>query len=182
MNVELMILRTHAPFGLRRRERAGIITQPMSVVVHERGNRSLDETDVRILRLLEGNGRATYEEMARIVNLSANAVRGRVQGLIRRGVIRGIHADVDWSGLGPAIEALIDIRLRPGANDEAFEAAAIAIPGAVLLEHLAGSTHYQLRVAVATTEAVDEVIRRLKADTRVASTNTKIVTRAVRAG
>jgi hypothetical protein len=55
------------------------------------------------------------------------------------------------------------------------------MPGAVLLEHLAGPTHYQLRVAVAITEAVDEVIRRLKEELRVESTNTKIVTRAVRA-
>jgi predicted ArsR family transcriptional regulator len=47
------------------------------------GNRSLDETDVRILRLLEANGRASYEEIARYVHLSANAVRGRVQALTR---------------------------------------------------------------------------------------------------
>ncbi|MGH2823218.1 MAG: Lrp/AsnC family transcriptional regulator, partial [Thermoleophilaceae bacterium] len=141
----------------------------------------LDETDVRILRMLEANGRATYEEMARLVNLSANAVRGRVQALTRRRVIRGIHADVNWAGGDPKLAALIDIRLRSGANDAAFERAAIAIPGAVLLEHLAGPTHYQLRVAVGTTEALDEVIRQLKQELRVESTNTKIVTRAVRA-
>jgi Lrp/AsnC family leucine-responsive transcriptional regulator len=145
------------------------------------GNRGLDETDVRILHILEANGRASYEEMARLVNLSANAVRGRVQTLIRRRVIRGIYADIDWTGGGPKIEALIDVRLRPGANDAAFEEAATAIPGAVLLEHLAGPTHYQLRVAVATTETIDEVIRQLKEELRVESTNTKIVTRAVRA-
>jgi Lrp/AsnC family leucine-responsive transcriptional regulator len=145
------------------------------------GNRSLDETDARILRILEANGRASYEEIARLVSLSANAVRGRVQALTTRRVIRGIHADADWTGGGPKIEALIDIRLRPGANDAAFEDAAVAIPGATLLEHLAGPTHYQLRVAVTTTEAVDEVIRRLKEELRVESTNTRIVTRAVRA-
>jgi Lrp/AsnC family transcriptional regulator, leucine-responsive regulatory protein len=145
------------------------------------GNRRLDEADVRILHMLEANGRASYEEMARVVNLSANAVRGRVQSLIRRGVIRGIHADVDWTGGGPKIDALIDVRLRPGANDGAFERAAVAIPGAVVLEHLAGPTHYQLRVTVSTTEAIDEAIRQLKEELRVESTNTKIVTRAVRA-
>jgi Lrp/AsnC family transcriptional regulator, leucine-responsive regulatory protein len=144
-------------------------------------NRSLDETDVRILRMLEANGRATYEEMAPLVNLSANAVRRRVQALTTRRVIRGIHADVDWAGDGAKLEALIDIRLRPGANDAAFEQEAIAIPGAVLLEHLAGPVHYQLRVAVSTTEALDEAIRRLKEDLRVESTNTKVVTRSLRA-
>jgi Lrp/AsnC family leucine-responsive transcriptional regulator len=153
----------------------------MGTEAGDSGNRRLDETDVRILRMLEANGRATYEEMARLVNLSANAVRARVQTLIRRRVIRGIHADVDWTGGGPKIEALVDVRLRPGADDDAFEEAAVAIPGTVLLEHLAGPTHYQLRVAVGTTEAVDGVIRQLKEELRVEYTNTRIVTRAVRA-
>jgi Lrp/AsnC family leucine-responsive transcriptional regulator len=131
--------------------------------------------------MLEANGRATYEEMARLVNLSANAVRGRVQALVRRRVIRGIHADVDWAGGGPKIEALIDIRLRPGADEARFEQSAIAIPGAVLLEHLTGPINYQLRVALGTTEALDEVLRRLTEELPVVSTNTKIITRAVRA-
>jgi hypothetical protein len=41
--------------------------------------------------------------------------------------------------------------------------------------------HYQLRAAVASTEALDELIRRLKEDLR-AETNTKIVTRTLRTG
>jgi DNA-binding Lrp family transcriptional regulator len=147
----------------------------------DRRNRGLDEVDVRILRLLEANGRATYGEIAGLVNLSPNAVRARVRALTKRGVIRGIHADVDWEGGGPKLEALIDVRLPPRANDAAFEQAAIAIPGAVLLEHLAGPVHYQLRVAVQTSDALDGVIRKLKEELRVESTNTKVVTRAVRA-
>jgi Lrp/AsnC family leucine-responsive transcriptional regulator len=152
----------------------------MNTEAGDSGNRSIDDTDVRILQMLEANGRATYQEMARLVNLSANAVRGRVQALIRRGVIRGIHADVDWAGGGPKIEALIDIRLRPGAKDAQFEQSAIAIPGTVRLEHLTGPIHYQLRVGARTTEEIDAVLRRLKDDLRVESTNTKIITRAIR--
>lgn len=144
-------------------------------------NRGLDETDVRILRLLEVNGRASYAEIARDVHLSSNAVRGRVHALTRRGVIRGIHADVDWDGGAPKIEALIDIRLRPGADDAAFEREALAFPGVSEVGHLAGPVHYQLRAAVATMEALDELIRRLKVELR-ADTNTKIVTRSLRAG
>jgi Lrp/AsnC family leucine-responsive transcriptional regulator len=145
------------------------------------GKRGLDETDVRILRLLEANGRASYEEIGRYVHLSANAVRGRVRALMRRGVIRGIHADVDWDGGGPRIEALIDIRLRPGADDGAFERAAITLSGAVAIEHLAGPVHYQLRAAVPTMEALDELIRTLKEELHT-DTNTKVVTRTLRAG
>jgi Lrp/AsnC family transcriptional regulator, leucine-responsive regulatory protein len=153
----------------------------MDTEADEGGNRSLDPTDVRILRMLEANGRATYEEMGRFVNLSANAVRGRVRSLARRGVLRGIHADVDWSGGGSKVEALIDVRLRPGADDGNFEEAVVEIPGVVLVEHLTGPVHYQLRVAVPAIEGIDEVMRRLKSELQVEATNTKIVTRAVRA-
>jgi Lrp/AsnC family leucine-responsive transcriptional regulator len=152
----------------------------MSSEVDSGGKRGLDDTDVRILRLLEANGRATYEEIARCVHLSANAVRGRVQALMRRGVIRGIHAEVDWDGGGARIEALIDVRLRPGADDGAFERAALALPGAVTLEHLAGPVHYQLRASVTTMERLDELIRRLKEELH-ADTNTKVITRTLRA-
>jgi Lrp/AsnC family leucine-responsive transcriptional regulator len=169
-------------YRLRSPDKHGaIITARMGTEAGNGEDRSLDEIDVRILRMLEANGRATYEEIARHVNLSANAVRGRVRSLHRRGVIRGIHADVDWAGGGPTLEALIDIRLRPGADDRAFEEAAIALPGAVLLEHLAGPTHYQLRVAVSTIDTLDGVIRKLKEELQVASTNTKVVTRTLRA-
>jgi DNA-binding Lrp family transcriptional regulator len=78
-----------------------IITYRMDIEAGDSGNRRLHETDVRILKVLEANGRATYEEIARLVNLSTNAVRGRVQTLTRRRVIFGIHADVDWASLPP---------------------------------------------------------------------------------
>jgi hypothetical protein len=77
------------------------------------------------------------------------------------------------------IEALIDARLRPGADHQAFERAAVELPGAVAVEHLAGPVHYQLRASVATMEALDDLIQRLQA--LRAETNTKIITRTLRA-
>ena len=142
-------------------------------------NRGLDSTDARILRLLEANGRLSYRAIAEAVGLSANAVRARVQALFARQVIRGIHADVDWAGGGAKIEALIDIRLRSGADDAAFERAAVQLPGAVQLDHLAGPTHYCLRASVPTMDALDELIRDLKERLR-ADTTTKIITRSLR--
>ena len=88
-------------------------------------------------------------------------------------------ADVDWGGGGVKIEALIDIRLRPGADDAAFERAAVQLPGAVELDHLAGLTHYCLRASVPTMDALDELIRELK-EKLGAHTTTKIITRTLR--
>lgn len=143
------------------------------------GNRSLDEIDVRILRLLEANGRASYEEISQQVHLSPNAVRGRVKALMKHGIIRGIRADVDWDGRTTRFYALIDIRLADGADDKAFERAVVSLPGVEIIEHLAGPIHYQLRAALPTMERLDELIRRLKEDLG-ATTNTKLVTRSLR--
>jgi Lrp/AsnC family leucine-responsive transcriptional regulator len=161
---------------------SAMIRPPGDNEASRRRNRSVDEIDERILRMLEANGRATYEELGRYVSLSANAVRGRVNALRHSGILRGIHADVDWYGGGPKIDALIDIWLRPGANDKEFEQAAIELPGVVVLEHLTGRVSYQLRVAASSTDELDEVIRRIKEDPAAVETHTKIITRTLRRG
>jgi AsnC-type helix-turn-helix domain len=69
---------------------ARIITPPMNAEAGDSGNRGPDATDERILQPLEANGRATYEEIAGLVNLSANADRGsRPRMLDRPGLIEG---------------------------------------------------------------------------------------------
>ena len=56
---------------------------------------ALDRTDLRILALLQGNGRATNAEIAESVSLSASACLRRIQRLEADGVIAGYAALVD---------------------------------------------------------------------------------------
>jgi len=90
-----------------------------------------------------------------------------------------VVADVDWHGGAAPITALIDIRLRPGADDAAFEEAVIRLPGVVSVEHLAGPVHYVVRLSLSGMEAIDTTIRHLK-EQLGAETNTRIVTRTLR--
>lgn len=48
----------------------------------------IDRVDRQILDVLVDDGRASYAEIGRAINLSASAVRGRVQRLMSRGVVR----------------------------------------------------------------------------------------------
>ena len=51
----------------------------------------LDETDERILAELAEHARATFAEIGQRVNLSAPAVKRRVDRMLDNGVIRGLH-------------------------------------------------------------------------------------------
>jgi DNA-binding Lrp family transcriptional regulator len=50
---------------------------------------SLDSVDIAILKVLEENCRASYQEMSRKFGMSANAVKKRVKKLVETGIIHG---------------------------------------------------------------------------------------------
>ena len=60
----------------------------------------LDETDELILAELAEHARATFAEIGQRVNLSAPAVKRRVDRMIDNGVIRGFTTVVDRNALG----------------------------------------------------------------------------------
>ena len=80
----------------------------------------LDETDWRILRELQANGRITNVELARKVGISAPPCLRRVRALEEAGFIRGYAALLDDRALGfdvtarraAAVERTMPVRHR----------------------------------------------------------------------
>jgi Lrp/AsnC family leucine-responsive transcriptional regulator len=66
-----------------------------------------DATDWLLLEELQRDGRLSFNELARRINLSAPAVAERVRRLEQAGVITGYHAHVDPSRAGRTVEALV---------------------------------------------------------------------------
>ena len=52
---------------------------------------AIDETDQRILTMLEADGRATLAQLSQATGLSVSAAQSRVQKLEKRGIIKGIQ-------------------------------------------------------------------------------------------
>ena len=52
----------------------------------------LDETDYKILEILQSDGRISYSDLAEKVSLSRTAVRERVNYMMKTGIIRGFTA------------------------------------------------------------------------------------------
>ncbi|HEY1970123.1 MAG TPA: Lrp/AsnC family transcriptional regulator [Pseudonocardia sp.] len=70
----------------------------------------VDDIDMRLLDLLQQDGRATFAHLAVTVGLSLPAVKRRVDRLQECGVITGFAAKIDRTKLGWGIEAFIELR------------------------------------------------------------------------
>jgi Lrp/AsnC family leucine-responsive transcriptional regulator len=116
---------------------------------------ALDKLDRHILRSLQADGRATYDQIAEVVGLSASAVLRRVKRLEEAGVIDRYVALVKPESVGLGLTAYVNVRLEKhtGASKrnpmDLFRASVMAWPEVVECAALTGEMDYQLRLVVA---------------------------------
>jgi Lrp/AsnC family leucine-responsive transcriptional regulator len=72
----------------------------------------MDEIDLRILEILEKNGRMSHEEIAKRLNLSRPAIHQRVARLQNDGIIKGYTTEINWMKAGQSIRAFIFVNVR----------------------------------------------------------------------
>lgn len=72
----------------------------------------LDSVDMKLLKILRENGRATFKEMGERVGLSTSGAKRRIGELKERGVIKGFTVEVDEEKLGYPVTVLLNIETR----------------------------------------------------------------------
>ena len=115
----------------------------------------LDRIDLKILNVLQADGRLSNLKLAEAVALSPTAVLARVQRLTREGYILGYEARLDPVKLGVGmlvfVEVLLD-RTTPNVF-EAFKAAVQAHPQILECHKVAGGFDYLVKTRVADMQA-----------------------------
>jgi len=83
----------------------------------------LDSVDLKILRILQEEGRITNVELAERVGITAPPCLRRVRALEEAGYIRGYFADLNAEALGYGITvfAMVSLRSQAEADLQAFE-------------------------------------------------------------
>lgn len=132
----------------------------------------LDALDRAIVDRLVADGRISYRALGAEIGLGPTATADRVRALVERGVITGFTALVDDPA---AVEAVVDLRLASEDLRASFTARIAQLPAVREALHLTGAWDYQLRLACASTAAVDETIQDLKRHGGVRDTQTRIV-------
>jgi len=115
---------------------------------------ALDKLDKAILRLLQQNGRETYDVVGEQVGLSPSAVLRRVKRLEEAGVIDRYVALVKPEAVGLGLTAYLNVRLEKHTEThkrnpmDLFRAAVQTWPEVVECAALTGEMDFLLRVVV----------------------------------
>ena len=115
---------------------------------------ALDKLDKGILRLLQENGRETYDAIGEKVGLSSSAVLRRVKRLEESGVIDHYVALVKPEAVGLGLTAYLNVRLEKHTERhkrnpmDLFRASVQTWPEVVECAALTGEMDYLLRVVV----------------------------------
>lgn len=109
---------------------------------------SLDSIDIRILNILQAEGRIAVVDLAERVNLSATACHKRIAKLEEAGVIAGYGANVSLRGLGYQVEAFVAVTIDRQAKVTAdgFKEAISTLDGLRACYLLSGDTDFLLHV------------------------------------
>jgi Lrp/AsnC family transcriptional regulator, leucine-responsive regulatory protein len=110
----------------------------------------LDRTDVRILRLLQADGRMGIAEIAKRVNASAATCHRRVQRLFEDGYVSAVRAQVAPQKLNLGALVIVGVVLDRSTPESfaAFEAAVRSLSMILDCHLVAGDFDYFLKIRV----------------------------------
>ena len=118
----------------------------------------LETLDLKAVRALMQNGRATWADLAQHLGLSAPAAADRVHRLEERGVIRGYAALVDAESAGYPLSAFIAVALDRPDRRIAFLKRIASLPEVAECHHVAGDDDYLLKVRCRGTRDLDRLL------------------------
>jgi len=110
----------------------------------------LDETDKKILRILQQNGRITTKVLANEIHLSNTPVYERVKKLEKSGVITKYKAviDPDKIGKGTVIFIMVSINKHTKSITEQCRKQLMSFPEVMELYYISGNYDMMLKVMV----------------------------------
>jgi Lrp/AsnC family transcriptional regulator, leucine-responsive regulatory protein len=119
----------------------------------------LDPTDRQIIAELAQDGRVSFAELGRRVNLSSPAVTERVRRLEQIGVITGYRAEIDPRALGYAFTAIVRVKPAVRQLSKIAELAA-EIPQIEECLRITGEDCFYMKLHLASIEELPSVLDR----------------------
>lgn len=120
----------------------------------------LDAVDRALVLALVRDGRASNAALARQVGVAESTCLDRVRALHRRGIVTGVHAQLDLARVGLPIDAMIAVRLSGHDREavDAFGEHVSGLPGVLAAYNVTGADDFLVHVAAASPEALREFV------------------------
>ena len=135
----------------------------------------IDLIDLKILSILQNNGRTRLADIAAEVELSAPAVMERVKKLEGGGIIKGYQAVVDGKKVGKDITAFIGVSIGNQRDMDRFAAQMLRRHDVLECHHVTGDESFILKVKSANTGSLERLLGEIRSVEGVTRTVTKVV-------
>jgi Lrp/AsnC family leucine-responsive transcriptional regulator len=141
----------------------------------------LDDTDLRLIELLQQDARRPQAELAKTVGLAPSSVNERIKRLGERGLITGFHARISPEALGYDLLAFVYVAWSRPETERAFLKKIAGQATVMEAHHVTGTWNYVLKVRVKNTRMLERLLARvIKAVAGVERTETIIVLSSVK--
>jgi Lrp/AsnC family leucine-responsive transcriptional regulator len=121
---------------------------------------SIDETDLRILKALQKDGRLTNVELAETVNLSPSPCLRRTKRMQEEGVIRGYRVEIDRRAVDLGLTVFVGFKVHQHTRENAdrLSAALGEIPEVVSCFMVSGEDDFMAEVVVKDLAAYERLL------------------------
>ena len=122
------------------------------------GHVQLDALDVQILKMIAGNARIPFLEVARECNVSGAAIHQRVQKMVNLGVLNGSEFKVDPFKIGLETCAYVGLYLKDPSEFDSIVDALRKIPEVVECHYTTGKYDLFIKMYVKDNSALMRLI------------------------
>ena len=143
---------------------------------------SLDQIDLKILHILQLDGRRRLADIAEQVDLSAPAVMERVKKLESGGIIRGYQALLDSKKVGKDITAFIGVSIGNQRDMDKFARQMMKYSDVLECHHVTGDESFILKVKSANTGSLEKLLGEIRSVEGVTRTVTRVVLSTAKEG
>jgi Lrp/AsnC family transcriptional regulator, leucine-responsive regulatory protein len=136
---------------------------------------TLDEIDIKLLTLLQEDGRKSQHDLAEAVRLSSPATGERLKKLEERGIIRQFTALVDAKKLGRDVTAFVAVGIDGSRYYGAFVEHAQEHPDVLECHAITGQGSHLLKIRTQNTSTLEHLLSQIQSWPGVHWTQTNIV-------
>jgi Lrp/AsnC family leucine-responsive transcriptional regulator len=136
---------------------------------------SMDETDLRILQLLQPNSFLTNNEIAQKIGMAPSAILERIKKLEQKGIIEGYPTRIKPEALELKLLAFIFVKTSEGPGNASVAKQLAKLPEVLELHHIAGEDCYLVKVRTKDPLSLIHLMREKFKIHNILSTKTTIV-------
>jgi Lrp/AsnC family leucine-responsive transcriptional regulator len=135
----------------------------------------LDDIDLKILAILQKQGRTKRNDLAEAVGLSLPSASERLRKLEESGIILGYHAVVDATRCGKGLTGFVFVTVDSSRHYAAFLENARSQDDILECHAITGDGTHLLKIRTADTHSLEKLLAKIQSWSGVTSTRTNLV-------